>query len=695
MARDDQLADLLLCWEEHFEQGEDLPPEDLCRDRPELRPALEAGIAALKRVAWVNQPIRDTREPAPLLLPAGSTALSPRTTSHPPLAGRYRLDRLIAEGGCGQVWLGFDLELQRPVAAKLPHRRLVSQPGDAAVYLREARTVAKLDHPHIVPVFDVGKDEHCPCFIVSKLIQGSTLKLRLREARPSPWEAAALLALIAEALHYAHGKGIVHRDIKPGNILLDGTGKPYVTDFGVALREQEAGQGPSYAGTLAYMSPEQARGEADRVDGRSDVFSLGVVFYELLTGQLPFGATSATELLKQIVTSEPRPPRRLDEAIPEDLERICLKALSKRVSERYTTARDLAHDLRDFLGERTLCEDPPGDRKDASSQSDTVATRSSDTRPVPIVPKHRKSFGISYIKVSLRGTVAAVVLAVALGGVAWWQRTPYAERQLYRGLAAYREGKYDQAAAALSEALAAQPSLMSARYARARAYQRCGEFELAFADYALASKAAPDGRIFACMAYCLNRLNWQRSPEDAHGCYEAAITAGFAPAAVYNNLGYCYLSQRKLEEAKANLDRALDLDLGMQAAWHNRAVYALHKIFREVHPWPNPDLTKEHKALLIQGLQDAETALRLAPATDELHYNTALLLALNRRKADWADKALTHLEEAARKGRNPGLWKDDPTLSPLRDHPRFQALLKQAPTASTPPTARLVDPVTD
>jgi serine/threonine protein kinase len=693
MARDGQLADLLLCWEEQFEQGKDLPPEELCRDRPELRPALEAGIAALKRVAWVNQPVRDTREPAPFLLPEGYTALTPRTTSPPPLAGRYRLDRLIAEGGCGQVWLGFDLELQRPVAAKLPHRRLVSHPGDAAVYLREARTVAKLDHPHIVPVFDVGKDEHCPCFIVSKLIQGSTLKLQLREARPSPREAAALLALIAEALHYAHSKGIVHRDIKPGNILLDDTGKPYVTDFGVALREQEVGQGPSYAGTLAYMSPEQARGEADRVDGRSDVFSLGVVFYELLTGQLPFGATCAAELLRQIVTSEPRPPRRLDDAIPEDLERICLKALAKRVSERYTTARDMANDLREFLGERTLCEDPPGDRKDASSQSDTVATRSADTRPVTSVPKNRKSFSISYIKVSLRGTVAAVVLAVALGGVAWWQRTPYAERQLHRGLAAYRAGDHRQAVIALSEALAAQPNLTSAWYARARAYQRSDEFALALADYEKAYKAAPDGRTAACIGYCfLRRLD----PARAQFYFEASLAKGYGTAAVYNNLAYCYLSQRKLEEAKANLDRALDLDLGMQAAWHNRAVYALHKVIRETHGWPNPNFAKEHQTLLIQGLQDVETALLLGPGTDELHYNTAQLLALTRQKPDWADKALTHLEEAVRKGRNPGLWKDDVTVIALRGHPRFQALLEQkASTASTPPSARLVDPVTD
>jgi eukaryotic-like serine/threonine-protein kinase len=163
--------------------------------------------------------------------------------------GRYRVEKILGQGGFGIVYLAHDEQLQRLVAIKVPHRKLVDRPEAAEAYLTEARTVANLDHPNIVPVHDVGSTDDCPCYVVSKYIDGTDLATRLKHSRLPLPETVELAATVAEALHHAHKQGLVHRDIKPGNLLLDRSGKPFVADFGLALREQDAGKGPRYAGS--------------------------------------------------------------------------------------------------------------------------------------------------------------------------------------------------------------------------------------------------------------------------------------------------------------------------------------------------------------------------------------------------------------------------------------------------------------
>lgn len=263
--------------------------------------------------------------------------------ARPSHLGRYRIEAQIGSGAFGNVYRAYDDQLRRFVAIKGLHGPRLADPVAKEMFLNEARTLAALRHPAIVPIHDVGSES---CYIVSDYMEGGTLSEYARTVQLSTNRVAQIVIRIAEALHYAHGKGLVHRDVKLSNILRDAEGNVYITDFGLALRDEDVGTGEGFAGTPCNMSPEQARGDAHLVDGRADVYGLGCVLYELLTGRRVFDAKDVPTLLQQIERQQPRPPRQIDDRIPVELEQVCLKALAKSPSDRYSTALDMAKHLR-------------------------------------------------------------------------------------------------------------------------------------------------------------------------------------------------------------------------------------------------------------------------------------------------------------------------------------------------------------
>jgi serine/threonine protein kinase len=260
------------------------------------------------------------------------------------LADRYRLDALVGAGGFGRVYRGFDTWLERVVAVKVPRVDRPVTEGEVDQCRIEARKVARLRHPNIVPVHDVGR-EGSTCFIVGEWVEGTSLAARITDGRPGWREAARIVAEVADALGHAHAAGFVHRDIKPANILIDPQGRAYLTDFGIAVVEEDLMQDVTAAGTLPYMAPEQLGEGFGPVDHRADLYALGVVLYELLTSQRPFRAATVVELRAQILRDDPPPLRPIEPDIPEGLERVCLRCLAKRPEDRYQQAEEVARDL--------------------------------------------------------------------------------------------------------------------------------------------------------------------------------------------------------------------------------------------------------------------------------------------------------------------------------------------------------------
>ncbi len=270
---------------------------------------------------------------------------------------RFVVIKMLGEGAFGKVYLAKDERLDRLVAVKIS-KQPISDQKQLHLFLSEARMLAKLDHPNIVPVYDVVNSETEGVFIISKFIEGGSLSEIILTAAYNSTKVVKWIANLADALHHAHIRGLVHRDIKPDNILVDQQSNLFITDYGLALSEDLFGKGTGILGTPAYMSPEQASGQASLVDGRSDLFSLGIIFYEMLTGRRPFEAKTVSLTLQQIIRVEAKPLRQIKDNIAKELERICLKALSKNLNERYLTGLDFAEDLNNYIKSLELVSKP-------------------------------------------------------------------------------------------------------------------------------------------------------------------------------------------------------------------------------------------------------------------------------------------------------------------------------------------------
>ncbi len=268
--------------------------------------------------------------------------------------GRFELIERLGSGGFGEVWKARDTQLDRTVAVKIPHRGLLGS-EEIEKFLREARAAAQLRHPNIVSVHEVGL-EGKRIYIVADFIEGLSLDKWMSGRHMAYCDSAALCVKITEGLHHAHEEGVIHRDLKPSNIMIDRRGEPHIMDFGLAKRE--AGETTmtmdgQILGTPSYMSPEQAKGLAHGADRRSDVYSMGVILFELLTGERPFRG-SLQMLLKQVMQDDPVSPRKLDGHVPRDLETICLKCLQKEPARRYQTAKALSEELGHYLAGKPI-----------------------------------------------------------------------------------------------------------------------------------------------------------------------------------------------------------------------------------------------------------------------------------------------------------------------------------------------------
>lgn len=408
LGHESALADLVSLWQRRRGEGEAVTPAELCRVRPELLAELERRIAALERMEDLADAGAKTLSFASAN--ASSSPLQGPTASagRPDIPG-FEIQSVLGRGGMGIVYLAQDTKLKRLVALKMVLAGAHSSEGSLSRFRAEAEAVARLLHPHVVQAFSWGEHDGLP-YLVMEYVAGGGLDRRIADKPQPPADAARLVMLLARAVHAAHKAGVVHRDLKPANVLLapaadepalnTAYGWPKISDFGLArLSGDERAQTAScdVLGTASYMAPEQAAGKAREVGPATDVYALGAIFYELLTGCPPFKGESFLETLDQVRSLPPRPPRHLCPEVPQEMEALCLRCLAKASEDRPATAADLAEALHCVLQGRPL----------------SVETRaiSSDEHPEKARPKRLAlRHGIAALALLLVGVIGLMAL---------------------------------------------------------------------------------------------------------------------------------------------------------------------------------------------------------------------------------------------------------------------------------------------
>lgn len=425
--------------------------------------------------------------------------------------GDYRIVREIGHGSMGIVYEALNVRLGQTVALKVLPPSLSVTETVIRRFLREAQSVAKLVHENIVQIHSIG-DQGGVFYYAMQLVEGAPLDKAMRERRFSARDSAAIVAQAARALFFAHDHGIIHRDVKPANIILSYKDRPVLTDFGLA-RPEKAGtltESGALVGTPIYMSPEQVCGDRSQVGRRTDIYSLGVTLYEMLTGTTPFQGESTQEILHKIECEEPRPVRRLRPEVPRDLETICHKAIEKDPDRRYQTAIEFALDL-----ERFLAGEPISARRTALH-----------TRLLKKVRRHR-------VISLLASLVVIAVVVILVGGMrsrGYKQsaaRAEYAEN-LATGANLVRRRAWAEAIAVFDRALAADPNGLEALVERGKCHFIEESHEAAVADFEKALEIDP-GNSRAKMWHGLSKCRYGDSSERLEGIDEFWQTLGEHP----------------------------------------------------------------------------------------------------------------------------------------------------------------------